>query len=45
VASYPFLFMPEDPNLDYPGGHYLPFPLSVATIQADEDFKVVIGVK
>ena len=44
-ASYPFLFMPEDPNLDYPHGHYLPFPLSLVTVQAKGNFKVDISVK
>jgi hypothetical protein len=35
TSAIPFLALPEDPNLDYPGGNYLPFPLSVVTIQSD----------
>ena len=27
----PYLSQPEDPDRAYPGGHYLPFPLSVVT--------------
>ena len=45
VASYPFFFMPEDPNLDYPKGHYVPFPLSIVTIQGQQSFSVHIAVK
>jgi hypothetical protein len=42
TSSIPFLSMPEDPNLGYPQGNYLPFPLSVVTIQSDGDFSVEI---
>ncbi len=45
VSSLPFLNMPEDPNLDYPSGHYLPFPISLVVIQGEGHFKVEIGVK
>ena len=41
--SLPFLGEPEDPNLDYPPGHYLPFPLSLVTIHSDGNFVVKIG--
>lgn len=44
VSSFPFLFMPEDPNLDYPSGHYFPFPLSVVTIQGQGNFNIQITV-
>ena len=43
TSSYPFLVMPEDPNLDYPKGHYYPFPLSVVAIQGNGDFQVEIA--
>ena len=43
--SYPFLTLPEDPDLAYPGGHYLPFPLSVVSFQGAGDFWVHIRIK
>jgi hypothetical protein len=44
VSSFPFLSLPEDPNLDYPAGHYYPFPLSVVTIEGEGNFIVQIAV-
>jgi hypothetical protein len=44
-SSFPFLFMPEDPNLDYPKGHYIPFPLSIVGIQGLQSLTVEIVVK
>jgi hypothetical protein len=44
-SSFPFLSLAEDPNLDYPAGHYFPFPLSVATLHADGNFRVQISIK
>jgi hypothetical protein len=44
-SSLPFLFMPEDPNLDYPKGHYFPFPLSIINIQGQQSISVEIAVK
>jgi len=41
--SLPLVGEPEDPNLDYPPGHYLPFPLSLVTIRSDGNFVVNIG--
>ncbi len=38
----PALLVPENPNYDYPSGHYLPFPMAVATIQSQGDFWVEI---
>jgi len=42
ISAIPFLALPEDPNLDYPRGNYLTFPLSLVTIQADGIFRVEI---
>ncbi len=36
------LQIPEDPNYEYPAGHYLVFPLALAEIQAAQDFQVEI---
>jgi hypothetical protein len=44
-ASLPFLSQPEDPDQDYPPGHYLPFPLSVVSLSAEQDFSVRISIK
>jgi hypothetical protein len=43
--AIPFLASSEDPNLDYPKGDYLPFPLSLVTVQSSGNFSVEIIVK
>jgi hypothetical protein len=45
IDSFQYLSHPENPDFDYPGGHYLPFPLSVVTIQSAGNFRVQIGIK
>ena len=40
----PALSLPENPNFDYPPGHYFPFPLAVATVQAEGTFWVQISL-
>jgi hypothetical protein len=42
-VSLPFLAFPEDPNMDYPEGHYFPFPLSVMTIHGQGDFSLTLA--
>ena len=42
--SLPYLSQPEDPDRAYPGGHYLPFPLSVVTLQGSGNFSITIGI-
>jgi hypothetical protein len=42
TSAIPFLALQEDPNLEYPPGNYLPFPLSVVTIQSEGNFSVEI---
>ncbi|MGD0879196.1 MAG: hypothetical protein ABSA01_13765 [Anaerolineales bacterium] len=44
TAAIPFLSSSEDPNLDYPKGDYLPFPLSLVMIQSSGNFRVEITV-
>lgn len=34
-ASSRFTAIPEDPNLSYPAGHYLPFPLGLGEVHVD----------
>ncbi len=36
--SLPLLDVPENPNLDYPGGHFLPFPLASLEFLIQGDF-------
>ena len=43
--SLPYLSQSEDPDRNYPPGHYLPFPLSVINLQGSGNFKVQISVK
>jgi hypothetical protein len=43
TASLPFVGLPEDPNVEYPPGHYLPFPLSLVIIYSNGNFRVQIG--
>ncbi len=42
TSAIPFLSLSENPNLEYPKGNYLPFPLSVVTIQSDVNFSAEI---
>ncbi|MDI6770763.1 MAG: hypothetical protein QMD04_13975 [Anaerolineales bacterium] len=42
TISIPFLSQVENPNLDYPAGHFYPFPLSVMEIQANGDFTILL---
>lgn len=44
TASLPFLSRPENPNLDFPTGHYFPFPLAVVVLRGEGDFQVQIGI-
>jgi hypothetical protein len=34
----------EDPNLDYPAGHFLPFPLALLEVENQGDFQVSISL-
>jgi hypothetical protein len=34
LESLPFIDQPEDPNFNYPAGHFLPFPLALAQFDA-----------
>jgi hypothetical protein len=36
------LSLPEDPNYDYPPGHYLPYPMSLVEISSTEKYAVDI---
>jgi hypothetical protein len=45
IDSFPYLSQPENPDLGYPAGHYLPFPLSVVELQGSDNFVVKINVK
>ncbi len=45
TSSRLFLGKPEDPNQQFPAGHYLPFPFSIVTVQGQGDFTVWIEGK
>lgn len=40
--SHRYLDAPEDPNRDYPAGHYLPFPLALVDLMATGDFTTTL---
>jgi hypothetical protein len=44
LETQPYLAIPEDPNRDYPAGHFLPFPLAVVDFSSPGDFSVEIEV-
>jgi hypothetical protein len=44
LESQPYLSIPEDPNRDYPAGHFLPFPLALVDFSSPGDFSVEIEV-
>ena len=37
--------VPEDPNFDYPQGHYIPYPMIIIDIDSSQDFFVEIKPK
>lgn len=43
TASLEQMNAPEDPNFDYPMGHYLPFPMAVLQVKARGNFSINIG--
>jgi len=43
TASLTDLHRTEDPNFEYPPGHYLAFPVAVVEIEAEDDFQVEIA--
>lgn len=40
--SLEYMGQPENPDFDYPSGHYLPFPLALAEIRAEGEFQIRI---
>jgi hypothetical protein len=45
TVSQVFLNLPEDPDQEYPMGHYFPFPLSMVTVRGEGEFVVWIRGK
>lgn len=45
LESRPFLKQPEDPNLDYPPGHGIPFPMVILSTEATGDLTILIQVE
>lgn len=44
TASQPYLDSPEDPNFEYPAGHYIPFPLALVEITGEKDFYIELSI-
>ncbi len=44
IDSSSYLAEPEDPNFDYPPGHFVPFPLAIGAISAQGDLEIEIQV-
>jgi hypothetical protein len=44
TASRAYLSVSEDPNFEYPPGHYLPFPLALVEIQGQDNFFIQLDV-
>ena len=44
-GAQPFFAHPENPNLDYPPGHFLPFPTALIEIQPQGNFWIKISIK
>lgn len=44
-SSLIFLARPENPNLDYPPIHYLPFPLSLVEVRGQTPFEIHLEVR
>jgi hypothetical protein len=45
TASRSYLSSAEDPNFDYPPGHYLPFPLALVEINGQGNFYIRLDVR
>jgi hypothetical protein len=42
--SLDMMGQPENPDIDYPAGHLLPFPLALVEIQSQGDFSILLTV-
>jgi hypothetical protein len=38
------LLAPEDPNFNFPPGHYLPFPMALGVVQGEGNFSITISI-
>ena len=45
TATRPYLSSPEDPNFDYPPGHFIPLPLALVEISGQDDFFIEMDVR
>ncbi len=45
IDSASYLAGPEDPNFDYPPGHFMPFPLAIVEVAADGEGDLQIRVE
>ena len=42
--SYEYMSQPEDPDFDFPSGHFLPFPMALIEISAAGEFTIEISM-
>lgn len=42
--SYAYMGLPEDPDFDFPSGHFLPFPMALIEIRAGGEFSIEISM-
>jgi hypothetical protein len=45
TASRSYLSAVEDPNFEYPPGHYIPFPLALVEINSQDNFYIQLDVR
>ncbi len=45
LASLSFVGSPENPNIDYPAGHYLPFPLFLLSTASQDGVQIEIQLE
>jgi hypothetical protein len=45
TASLPYLSNPEDPNFNYPPGHFIPFPLALVEIHDQGNWFINLEVR
>jgi hypothetical protein len=45
TASRSYLSAVEDPNYEYPPGHFIPFPLALVEINSDDNFYIQLDVR
>ncbi len=45
LDSLPYIGSPENPNIDYPAGHYLPFPVFLLSLASQDGMQIEIQLE